>query len=154
NLKAKLALAQADLERYRAEKLPPGVAESDALERRALLEAIVRGYQRQLDARDDLGQIERRRAALEEKLASGTGLPPGPHPLGLVDELRDSAQTAAKRLAAAEAKLALLTQQLDAWRARHKDAEVKLRLAEEQASAGGAGDEAARRGWLRELAAT
>ncbi len=153
SLQAKLAAAQAELDRALAEKLPAGVSETDAIERRSLLELLVRGYERQLGARDDEGQIERRRAALEQQAAGGTGLPPGPYPLAFVDQLRDSADTAAKKLSGAEAKLTLLAQQVDAWRARLKDAEAKLRLAEEQVSAGGGG-ESARRAWMRDLAAT
>ncbi len=153
SLKAKLAAAQAELDRSLTEKPPPGGSDADATERRALLELIVRGYERQLSARDELGLVERREAMLKVKLAGGTGLPPGPHPLVLVDQLRDNAEIAARKLSAAEAKLALLTQQLDLWRVRLKDAEVKLRLAEEQVSPGEGGDEAARRRWMRDLAA-
>jgi len=155
-LKAKLAAAQADLDRFVADsasKAPPGAPEQEIIEYRTLLGLLAGSYARQLDARDEFALVQRSRAALAAKVKSWTGLGPGPHPLSLVDSLRESAQGAAEKVKAAEAKLALLDEQLATWRSRLKDLEAQARLAEERASGSPDGADAALRAWARDLAA-
>ncbi|HLB13329.1 MAG TPA: mechanosensitive ion channel domain-containing protein [Burkholderiales bacterium] len=154
-LKAKLAGAQAELERFTADsasKAPPGAPEQEVIEYRTLLGILAGAYARQLDARDELALTQRSRAALAAKAKSWTGLGPGPHPLSLVDSLREGVQAAAERVKAAEAKLALHDEQIASWRPRLKDLEAQARLAEERASGPQDGADAALRGWARDLA--
>jgi len=156
DLKAKLAAAQSDLDRFVIQgiaEVPPGTPPEDVIERRSLLELVVRHLERQLDARDALVAAQRERAALSAKVKAWAGFGPGPHSLSLVDGLRESAQTAAERVKAAEAKLALLQGETDAFGQRLKDAEAKARLAEERAGSATDPAEAARRAWARDLAA-
>jgi len=155
DLKARLAAAQADLDRFVAEgaaKAPPGAPPEDAIERRSLLEMIVRTLERQIDAQDDLAIVQRDRAALAAKRSAWQGLGSGPHSLSLADGLREAAQTAAERLKAAEAKLALFDREVESFRSRLRDAEAKARLAEERAAEKTDPAEAARRAWARDLA--
>ena len=155
-LKAKLAAAQAELERFTADRsstAPPGAPEQEVIEYRTLLGILAGAYARQLDARDELALVQRSRAALAAKVKDWTGLGPGPHPLSLVDSLREAAQSAAERVKAAEAKLRLFNQQLDTWRAQLKDLEAQARLAEERASDSPNAADAALRVWARDLAA-
>jgi small-conductance mechanosensitive channel len=154
-LKAKLAAAQTELERFtadRASKAPPGAPEQEIIEYRTLLGLLAGSYARQLDAREELALVQRSRAALTAKVKSWAGLGPGPHPLSLVDSLREGAQAAAERVKAAEAKLALHDEQLASWRPRLKELEAQARLAEERASGPQDGADAALRTWARELA--
>jgi small-conductance mechanosensitive channel len=154
-LKAKLAAAQAELERFAADsasKAPPGAPEQEVIEYRTLLGFLAASYARQLDARDELALVQRSRAAQAAKVKSWTGPGPGPHPLSLVDSLRESVQAAAEQVKAGEAKLALLDEQLATWRSRLKEAEVQARLAEERASQSPDGAGAALRAWARDLA--
>ena len=156
DLKAKLAAAQSELDRFVTQgiaEVPPGTPPEDVIERRSLLELIVRHLERQLDARDDLAAAQRERAALSAKVKAWAGFGPGPHSLSLVDGLRESAQTAAERVKAAEAKLALLQGETDAFGQRLKDAEAKARLAAERAGEATVPAETARRTWARDLAA-
>jgi potassium-dependent mechanosensitive channel len=155
DLKAKLAAAQSELDRFVAEgasQAPPGTPPEEVIERRSLLEMIVRSLERQLDARDDLAIVQRNRAALAAKVKAWPGLGPGPHSLSLADGLRESAQTAAERVKAAESKLALFDGEIESFRTRLKDAEAKGRLADERASETTTRAETARRAWARELA--
>ncbi|MGH8683619.1 MAG: hypothetical protein ACREVS_10055, partial [Burkholderiales bacterium] len=155
-LKAKLAGAQAELERFTAggaSKAPPGAPEQEVIEYRTLLGILAGAYARQLDARDELSLVQRSRAALTAKVKSWAGLGPGPHPLSLVDSLREGAQGAAEKVKAAEAKLKLLDQQLNAWRGQLKDLEAQARLAEERASDSPDAADAALRARARDLAA-
>ena len=155
DLKARLAAAQAELERFTADsasKAPPGASEQEVIEYRTLLGILAGAYARQLDARDEFALVQRSRAALTAKVKSWTGLEPGPHPLSLVDGLREGAQAAAEKVKAAEAKLALLEGQLDTWRSQLRDLEAQARLAEERASASPDGADAALRAWARDLA--
>src|SRR5690606_36446782 len=131
DLEQKLRAAKVEAERVVAERAPPGISEAELAERRSLLQSIVRSYERELGARDQLAQAERRSAALEKKVAAGSGLPRGPYSRETVDELRDGVQAAAKKLSATEAKLALMLQRVDSRRERLQDAEAKLRLAQE-----------------------
>jgi small-conductance mechanosensitive channel len=154
-LEAKLAAAQAELARFTADsasKAPAGTPEQEIIEYRTLLGLVAASYARQLDAREELALVRRSRAALTANVKSWTGLGPGPHRLSLVDGLRESAQAAAEKVKAAEAKLALLDEQLATWRPQLKDLEAQARLAEERAS-GSAGDaDGVRRAWVRDLA--
>jgi len=154
-IKAKLAAAQAELERFTADsasKAPPGTPEQEVIEYRTLLGLLAASYARQLDAREELALVQRSRAALAAKVKSWAGPGPGPHPLSLVDSLREGVQAAAERVKAAEAKLALHDEQIASWRPRLKDLEAQARLAEERASGPQDGADAALRGWARDLA--
>ena len=156
DLKARLAAAQSELDRFVAEgasSAPAGTPPEDVVERRSLLELIVRSLDRQIDARDELAIVQRDRAALSAKIRAWPGLGPGPHSLSLADSLRESAQTAAERVKAAEAKVALFEREIETVRLRLKDAEAKARLADERADGTGSPVEAARRAWARDLAA-
>ena len=97
--------------------------------------------------------MQRDRATLSAKAKAWPGPGPGPHSLSLVDGLRESAQTAAERLKAAESKVALFEGEVETFRRRLKEAEAKARLADERASATTDPAEAARRAWARDLAA-
>jgi len=155
DLKAKLAAAQSELDRFVAEgasSAPAGTPPEDVVERRSLLELIVRSLDRQIDARDELAIVQRDRAALSAKIRVWPGLGPGPHSLSLADSLRESAQAAAERVKAAEAKVALFEREIETVRLRLKDAEAKARLADERADGTGSPAEAARRAWARDLA--
>jgi len=101
----------------------------------------------------ELAAAQRERAALSAKAKAWPGLGPGPHPLSLVDSLRESAQTTAQKLKAAESKLALYTGQLDLWSGRLKAAEAQARLAEERSGGTAEPIDSARRAWNRNLAA-
>ena len=114
---------------------------------------MVRSLERQIDASDDLAIVQRDRATLSAKAKAWPGPGPGPHSLSLVDGLRESAQTAAERLKAAESKVALFEGEIETFRRRLKEAEAKARLADERASATTDPAEAARRAWARDLAA-
>ncbi len=154
-IKAKLAAAQAELDRFTtdsAAKAPPGTPEQELIEYRTLLRLLVGSYARQLDAHDELALAQRSRAALVAKMKDSAGPGPGPHPLSLVDALREGAQAAGERLKAAQAKLALLDEQLAAWRLRLKELEAQARLAEERARESPDAPDAARRAWARDLA--
>ena len=156
DLTAKLAVAQSELDRFVAEgtsKAPPGTPPEDILERRSLLELVIRNLERQLDARDELVIAQRDRAALSAKVKAWQGLGPGPHSLSLADALRESVQTAAAQLKAAEAKVALFAREIETFQQRLKDAEAKARLADERAAETTGPAEAARRAWARDLAA-
>ena len=156
DLNARLAAAKSELDRVVAEsgsKLPPGTPSDEVIERRALLELIVRHLERQLDARAELAIAQRDRAALSARAKAWPGLGPGPHPLSLADGLREAAQTAAERVKAAEARSALLQGEIEVFQQRLKDAEAKARLADERAGEATAPAEAARRAWTRDLAA-
>ncbi len=156
DLKAKLAAARSELDRYVAEgdsTAPPGTPPAEILERRTIAELMVRALERQLDGRDELAAAQRERAALSAKAKAWPGLGPGPHPLSLVDSLRESAQTTAQKLKAAESKLALYTGQLDLWSGRLKAAEAQARLAEERSGGTAEPIDSARRAWNRNLAA-
>ncbi len=126
--------------------------EQEIIEYRTLLGILAGAYARQLDARDELALMQRSRAAQTAKMKSSPGLGPGPHPLSLVDSLREDAQTAAEKVKAAEAKLALLEGQLATWRPQLRDLEAQARLAEERASGSSDGADAALRAWARDLA--
>jgi small-conductance mechanosensitive channel len=155
DLKARLAAARSELDRFVAEgasKAPPGTPPEDAIERRSLLEMIVRTLERQIDAQSDLAIVQRDRAALAAKRSAWPGLGPGPHSLSVADGLREAEQTAAERVTAAEAKLALFDRELESFRGRLKDAEAKARLAEERSAETTDPAEAARRAWARDLA--
>ncbi len=155
DLKAKLAAAEAELERFTADsaaKALPGAPEQEVIEYRTLLGILAGAYARQLDARDELALVKRSRAALTAKVKSWTGLGPGPHPLSLVDGLREDAQGAAEKVKAAAAKLALLEGQLATWRSQLRDLEAQARLAEERTSGSPDGADAALRKWARDLA--
>jgi potassium-dependent mechanosensitive channel len=156
DLKTKLAAAQSELDRFVAESAssaPAGTPPEDVIERRSLLELIVRSLDRQLEARDELVIVQRDRAALSARRRAWPGLGPGPHSLSLADGLRESAQTAAERVKAAESKVALFEREIETFRQRLKDAEAKARLADERAEGTGGPAEAARRAWARDLAA-
>ncbi len=155
DLKARLAAAQAELDRLltdNASKQPPGTPIEEVADRRTLLEQLVRSLERQLDVAGELAAVQRERAALAAKAKSWPGLGPGPHPLSLADSLRESAQTAAQQVKAAEAKLALINGQLGMWSDRLKEAEAQARLADERTGGTDPAD-VARRTWLRDLAA-
>src|SRR5262245_10714318 len=135
DLKAKLAAAQSELDRFVADgssKAPPGTPPEEIIERRSLLEMMARSLERQIDARDDLALVQRERAALSAKAKAWPGPGPGPHSLSLADSLREAAQTAAQRLKAAEAKVALFQGEIETFQRRLKDAEAKARLADER----------------------
>jgi small-conductance mechanosensitive channel len=156
DLAARLAAARSELDRFVAEgtsKAPPGAPPEDVIERRSLLELVVRSLERQLDAGDELANAQRDRAAFSAKAKAWPGLGPGPHSLALADALRESAQTAAARLKAAEAKAALFAGEIENTQQRLKEAEAKARLADERAAEAADPAEAARRAWARDLAA-
>ena len=157
DLNARLAAAKFELDRFVAEsastKVPPGTPPDELIERRSLLELIVRHLERQLDVRAELAIAQRDRAALSARAKAWAGLGPGPHSLSLADGLREAAQTAAERVKAAEARSALLQGEIESFRQRLKDAEAKARLADERAGEATAPAEAARRAWTRDLAA-
>jgi small-conductance mechanosensitive channel len=155
DVKAKLAAAQAELDRDVTDSAPSapfGIAPEDAIERRSMLELLVRSLEQQLDMREALAAVQRQRAALDAKVKSWPGFGAGPHPLALVDSLREAAQTAAQQVNASEAKLALVNEELEAWRTRLKEAASRLRLAEERVSESANGAEVARRAWTKDLA--
>src|SRR5262245_58311053 len=109
DVNAKLAAARSELDRFVTEtgsKVPSGTSPDEVIERRSMLELIVRNLERQLHARDELAIVQRDRAALFARVKAWPGFGPGPHSLSLVDGLRESVQTAAERAKAAEAKLA------------------------------------------------
>jgi small-conductance mechanosensitive channel len=154
-LKAKLAAAQAELERFTADpatKAPPGAPEQEIIEYRTLLGILAGAYARQLDAREELALAQRSRAVLAAKVKSSPSFGPGPHPLSLVDSLREDVQTATERVKAGEAKLELLEGQLATWRGQLKELEAQARLAEERASGQPDSADAALRRWARDLA--
>lgn len=156
DLAAKLPAARSELDRFVADgasKAPPGTPPEDVIERRSLLELVVRSLERQLDAGDELANAQRDRAAVSAKVKGWPGLGPGPHSLALADALRESAQTAAARLKAAEAKVALFARETENTQQRLKEAEAKARLADERAAEATDPAEAARRAWARDLAA-
>jgi len=156
DLKAKLAAAQAELDRFTADtasRAPQGVPQEELAEYRTLLGLIAGSYGRQLDARDELALVQRNRAALAAKIKNWSGLGPGPYPLSLTDGLRESAQTTAQKVTAAEARLELFTGQIESTRARLKDAEAALRLAEERAASTKSEPDSPRQVWARDLAA-
>src|SRR5262245_56942314 len=156
DLKAKLAAAQAELDRFTADsasRVPQGVPQEELAEYRTLLGLIAGSYARQLDARDELALVQRNRAALAAKIKNWPGVGPGPHALSLIDGLRESAQTTAQKVTAAEARLELFNGQIESTRTRLKEAEVALRLAEERAAAAKNEPDSARHVWARDLAA-
>ncbi|HXK25302.1 MAG TPA: mechanosensitive ion channel domain-containing protein, partial [Myxococcota bacterium] len=156
DLKARLAAAQSELDRFVAEgssKAPPGTPPEEIIERRSLLEMMARSLERQIDARDDLAIAQRDRALLSAKAKAWPGPGPGPHSLSLADGLRESAQTNAQRVKAAEAKVALFEGEIETFKRRLRDAEAKARLADERAGTTTTdAAEAARRAWARDLA--
>src|SRR5262245_3996121 len=155
-LNAKLAATQAELYRLTADsasRVPQGVPQEELAEYRTMLALIAGSYARQLDARDELALVQRNRAALAAKVKNWPGAGPGPHTLSLVDGLRESAQTTAQKVTAAEARLELFNGQIESTRTRLKDAEVALRLAEERAAGAKSEADAPRQVWARDLAA-
>lgn len=73
---------------------PPGVPESDLMERRSLLQQLVQIYERHLDELGKLAQTRQRFQEIERLSKEWTGFPdPPPYSVLMVDDLRDAARS-------------------------------------------------------------
>lgn len=113
DLQAKLAAAEKELKAtsspaQQGAGTPPGVPESEVLERQALLQRLVRAYEREIDHHKLLQQARERRQEAERRIAEWKEFPtPPPYSVLMLDELRDSARSAALTIEGLQAKLAL-----------------------------------------------
>ena len=98
-LQAKRAQAGKDLSRIDKPSTlrsgaPPGVSESDLMERRSLLQQLVQIYERHLDELGKLAQTRQRFQEIQRLSEEWTGFPdPPPYSVLMVDDLRDAARS-------------------------------------------------------------
>jgi len=108
DLQAKLAAAQKELKEAEATAKQARPADGDLVERRTLLQRLVRAYEREIDHRKSLEQARDRRQEAERRVGEWQGFPtPPPYSILMLDELRDAAASTARIIEGLQAKLAL-----------------------------------------------
>lgn len=108
DLQTKLAAAQKELKETEATAKQGSAPNGDMLERRTLLQRLVRAYEREIDHRKSLEQARERRQEAERRVSEWQDFPtPPPYSILMLDELRDAARSTALIIEGLQAKLAL-----------------------------------------------
>ena len=158
DIRRELAEAQAQLDAIDAAGAsggaPPDTPASQSTDRRTLARLLVSMYQQQLEtlARADAAQAQRTAAELADREWTGFPAPP-PYSVLTIDTIRDSADAAAKRIAAAAARRVLLERFAKDIAPKLKASQAASRMAAEAADAARGTSQFARLEWERDLAA-
>ncbi|SLM46487.1 putative Mechanosensitive ion channel family protein [Nitrospira japonica] len=108
DLHTKLSAAEKELKEAEAIVKQESAPSGETLERRALLQRLVRAYEREIDHRKSLEQAGERRQEAERRVTEWQGFPtPPPYSILMLDELRDAARSTALVIEGLQAKLAL-----------------------------------------------
>lgn len=127
---------------------------AEIIERRFLLQQLVRSYQRQIDSLMKLQQSQRHHLPLELHHGTGVDLPDHPpYSFLKVDEMRQSTQSLNSRIQALTALNAGIAQQIDRGKELLEQSGKKLRQANENLEKNSNVGDAARLSWLRDLEA-
>jgi len=154
-LHRKLAAASEEFSQAEGITFSPDVAsQGEIIERRLLLQQLVRIYQRHIDSLLKLQQLQQRRAELERQTASWTGLPyPPPYSFLKVDEFRESVRSLGARIRALAAMNSDIEQEIERREALFKQSGEKLRQANERLEDNSDVNRAPRLTWLADLEA-
>jgi len=108
DLQTKLPAAQKELKDAEAAAKQASPPSGEMLERQALLQRLVRAYEREIDHRKSLEQARERRQEAERRVTEWQGFPtPPPYSILMLDELRDAAHSTSLVIEGLQAKLAL-----------------------------------------------
>jgi len=133
DLQAKLAAAQKELKEVEATAKQARPPDGDMLERRTLLQRLVRAYEREIDHRKSLEQARDRRQEAERRVGEWHGFPtPPPYSILMLDDLRDAAASTARIIEGLQAKLALSDGFLERAQQALAASEKELRQASER----------------------
>lgn len=133
-LRSKLAGADEELSQAEGAAFSSDAkSQGEIIERRLLLQQLVRVYQRHINSLLKLQQLQQRRADLERETASWAGLPyPPPYSFLKVDEFRESVRSLKSRIRALAAMNSDIEQEIERREAVFKQAGEKLRQANER----------------------
>ncbi len=130
---------------------PSAVPREELLERRSLLQQVVRGYDEQLDDVRRLEKARERHAEIRRASAEWKGFAESPpYSVFLGDELWDAAFSLRLAMEGLQAQLSLIELRFDRAHESLKEAEGGLRQASEQLEAAHNPEEAARLRWMRD----
>ncbi|MEX5218934.1 MAG: mechanosensitive ion channel [Nitrospira sp.] len=102
-------LAQIDRPSTLRKGAPPGVSESELLERRSLLQQLVQTYDRHLDQLGKLAQAQQRARDIERQSKEWEGFPePPPYSLLMVDDLRNAIRSMTFTAQGIESRLSMI----------------------------------------------
>jgi potassium-dependent mechanosensitive channel len=159
-IQTRLAAAEAELERISSAEgerdgVPAGTPNDEIFGRTFMMQALVSGYQAQLDAQQRLALLRGQQSdgvrdgelQADEQL---DGKPP--YPVPVVDELRQRLQAASQHLDLIEIQQKLADKEIDAVRAAHQAAERKQRESVEALERNRDAGRTARLNWLYQLA--
>jgi potassium efflux system protein len=154
-LHGKLAAASEALRQAEDATFSPDVASpAEMIERRFILQRLVRVYQRHIDSLLKLQELQERRARLEREMANWTGLPyPPPYSFLKVDALRQSVRSLKAHLSALTHMSFAIEQELERREDLLQQAGEKLRQAEERLEGNGDAAGMPRLTWLAGLEA-
>ena len=156
-LRKKLSAAEAELNEVSApgalgKGAPLGVPHNELVERRSLLQQLVRAYERQIEDSEQLEQARQRRRKVERASSEWKGFPtPPPYSILMVDDLRDSAQSVRRAADNAQAKLALTERMAQRNKDLLNSTDERLRQASEELESARDPVRAAGLAWKRDL---
>ena len=153
-LRRSLDVAQAAYQQVLAAGVPPaGATPEEVLEHHHLMGEWVAGLQHTLEATERLPGARQRLAEQEAHTREWTAFPtPPPYSILLVDQLRESLDTATFKVQAATSRAALQEQEATEAEQRYKAAEITKRQSEESAARAEATGQRDRQLWLLDLA--
>jgi potassium-dependent mechanosensitive channel len=156
-LRKKLSAAEAELNEVSAsgalgKGAPLEVPHNELVERRSLLQKLVRAYGRQIEDSEKLEQARQRRRKVERASSEWKGFPtPPPYSILMVDDLRDSAQSVRRAVDNAQARLALTERMAQRNKALLNTTDERLRQASEELESARDPVRAAGLAWKRDL---
>jgi small-conductance mechanosensitive channel len=157
-LQAKLLEAQTDFRRFQTEQgsathLPPGATQAEAIEYRSFLQMLVQTYQAHLDYLKALEAVRQRHQEFARTTQTWSGFTePPPYSILVVDELRDTLQTAEDQIELAETGRAFVDQMAANVEESMKECDGQLRRLNEQLEGTTDRERNIRLNWQRELA--
>ena len=158
NLRKKLAAGSEELAQTTTGGIEPSstdvASQAEVIERRLLLQQLVRTYQRQIDSLFKLQQLQQDRTQLERQTANWAGFPnPPPYSFLKVDEFRQSVQSLNARIQALATLSSAIEQEIDRREDMLEKSGEKLRQANERLEKSSNANDIPRLTWLRDLEA-